>query len=272
MVCAGNQHYGRLCYNNAVTIKAVEDFPVAVVCSSDSLSHLTDHQKEVFDQIIIDDTMPHNCGAKLYAYENSPFEPTLLLDVDMLWGPEKKPSELFVEMADETFACISEGDSDNPAGHYFFWAKLEEIQAKYKVTKVYQLRTEVMYFVKNDVNEAVFKDAKKIHAAPNLQTIKRFGAGVPDELAMNIAVAIHQLEIKPGFKPAFWSRLNNDVMINRGQMFREYYLLSAGGNYAPAELQRTYNDILKAQSRKIGHNPIFMLQSKYQFLKERKDS
>jgi hypothetical protein len=241
------------------------------VHSGAALSHLNERQREIFDYAIPALLEP-NCGAKLHAYEHSPFERTLVLDADMLWLPGKKPSELFAELEGVEFTCISEGNSDKPAGHYFFWAGLEEIRTRYNVKKVWQLRTEVMYFTKSPENEAVFADAVKVFAAPGLATIKKFAHGVPDELAMNIACAIHEVEPhRADWKPSYWARLHRDVIPEPAQLYRDYYLISAGGNHATPTLQKFYNSLVKAQARKVGHNPIFSLQDKFQFLNERRD-
>src|SRR5688572_16263193 len=155
----GHPYYGRYAYNLSVTIKAVENIPVAVVHDSTSLSHLDDYQKRVFDKLVICNLKP-GCGAKLHAYELSPFENTLLLDADMLWLPVHTPSELLESLSGIEFTGITEGSTDNPSSHYFFWAKIEEIREKYQITgTVHQWRTEVVYFEKSDKVKEMFSDA-----------------------------------------------------------------------------------------------------------------
>lgn len=272
IVASGHPQYGRMAYNLAITIKAVEDFPVAVLHSGRGLAHLNDQQKGIFDYIIEIDG-PESCGAKLCAYDNTPFTHTLILDADMLWLPKKTPSELFQEMEGVKFTAISEGNSDEPASHYFFWADLAEIRTKYKVDKVHQYRTEVMYFEKCKEVKAMFKDAKKIHTKPGLLTIKKFAGGVPDELSVNIAAAIHGLEPhKERWRPSYWPKLHRETVLPLAQLYAEYFLFSAGGNTAPQATQTFYNKLVKAQAPKIGRVHLFALQSKYSFLPEREKS
>lgn len=273
VVATGHAQYGRMAWNLAVSIKAVENFPVAVLYSGVALGHLTEKQLKVFDHKIPMDVVA-GCGAKLSTYQYSPFKKTLVLDADMLWLPRKKPSELFTELDGVQFTGITEGDSDNPAGHYFFWANIDEIREQYKITgKVFQWRTEVMYFERSKAITSVFRDAIKIHKKPNLKTNKQFAGGVSDELAINIACAIHEVEphvIK--WQPSYWPKLHRGEVLPADQLYSKYYVFSAGGNSAPLTTQEFYNRLMKAQAPKIGQVHIFALQSKFSFLKEREKS
>lgn len=273
IVATGSPFYGRYAYNLAVSIKAVEETKIAILWNGNALNHLSDQQKEVFDYIIQINSEA-NCGAKLDVYENSPFDHTLLFDADMLWLPERKPSELFKELEGVQFTAITEGNTDKPAGHYFFWANVDEIREKYKVEGViYQWRTEVMYFEKGKVTAKLFKVAKKIYRNHGLKSVKRFALGVADEMAINIAAAIHGIEPHlPYWKPSYWPKMNRDTIPVESTLFREYYLLSLGGNAVARNTEKLYNRLMKAQAPKIGHSHLFALQSKFSFLKEREKS
>lgn len=269
----GHPYYGRYAFNLAVTIKAVEDITVAVVHDSTGISHLDEYQLKVFDKCIKADIKP-GCGAKLHAYDLSPFEKTLLLDADMLWLPVHQPSELFDQLKGIEFTGITEGSTDNPSSHYFYWAQIEEIREKYGVTgTVHQWRTEVMYFERSDKLKAMFDDAKSIHADHGLKSVKPFAEGIPDELSINIAAAKHDLHPhKPNWQPSYWPQLYQNRVPEFGTLYREYYLLSVGGNMNTENVKRLYNTLVKAQAPKIGLSHCFPLQSKYSFLTERRKS
>ena len=269
----GHPYYGRYAYNLAITLKAIEKVNIAVVHDSTSLSHLDDSQKSVFDTLIPCDLKP-GCGAKLHAYELSPFEKTLLLDADMLWLPVHSPSELFNELNGIEFTGITEGSTDNPSSHYFFWAQIEEIRSKYEITGcVHQWRTEVIYFERSEKVESVFKDAVSIHDNHGLSSVKEFAEGIPDELSINIAAAKHGVNPhKPNWQPSYWPQLYKNLIPNVSTLYRDFYLLSAGGNLNTENVKQLYNTIVKAQAPKIGHTHCFPLQSKYSFLKERRKS
>lgn len=268
----GHPYYGRYAYNLAMSIKAVEQFPVALVHDYSAISHLTEDQKAIFDVRIPSD-LQASCGAKLHAYELSPFKQTLLLDADMLWLPKQKPSVLFESLKDVEFTAISEGSTDNLSTHYFFWANIEEVREKYNITGVvHQLRTEVMYFEKCERMERMFKRAISIYSDHGLSYVKEFAGGVPDEMAINIAAGIEGIEPVQNWKPSYWAQLHQNQLPQPDSLYTDYYLLSAGGNMNTQNVKNLYNNLLKAQAPKIGLIHCFPLQSKHQFLENRRKS
>lgn len=269
----GHPYYGRYAHNLAVTIKAVEDFPIAVVHDISSLSHLDDKQKSVFDRMVFTDIKP-GCGGKLHAYKHSPFEKTLLLDADMIWLPQHKPSELFNELNGVEFTGITEGSTDNPSAHYFFWAEVEEVREKYNITgTIHQWRTEVLYFERSEKVAGMFADAIKINEKHGLSKVKEFAEGIPDELSINIAAAKHDLHPhKLRWQPSYWAQLFQNQIPQADTLYREYYLLSAGGNMSTENVKQLYNRIVKAQAPKLGLSFAFGLQSKHSFLPQRRKS
>lgn len=273
IVAQGHPYYGNYSYNLALTLKAAGDCKIALVYSKASISHLDEKQRGVFDYLI-EEELPANCSAKLHAYRLSPFEKTLVLDADMVWLPGHKPEELFTELNGVEFTAITEGSTVNPSGHYFFWAEVEEIREKYKIEgTIHQWRTEVMYFERSDKVEAMFSDAIKIHGDHGLSKIKEFAEGTPDELAINIAAAKHGIDPhKPNWQPSYWPKLHQERIPEPGTLYREYYLLSVGGNMSTDNTKKFYNNIVKAQAPKVGLSFAFGLQSKHSFLPERRKS
>lgn len=268
----GHPQYGRLAFNLAVSIKAMEDIPIAVVHDSTGLAHLSEAQVKLFDMVIPCD-LEAGCGAKLHAYEFSPFDHTLLLDADMVWLPRRMPSELFKELEGVEFTGITEGDTDNPSGQYFFWADVAEVKEKYGVQKMHQWRTEVLYFEKSDKVEKMFKDAIDIHSNHGLSTVKKFAEGVPDEMSINISAGMNDIE--PHLKrwqPSYWPQMFANRIPEVGTLYRDYYLLSAGGNHTTDNVKQLYNNIIKAQAPKLSLTHSFPLQSKYNFLSNRRKS
>lgn len=274
IVATGHPYYGRQAFNLALSIKAVEGWPVSVLFAGNALNHLSDQQLSLFDKIIaMEDTVPASAGAKLWAYEYSPYKETLLLDADMLWLPKKTPSELFEELKDVEFTAITEGyhngtDHGNPV--YFYWANVQEIRDVYKITNtIYQWRTEVMYFKKTAKVNKLFSQAKKIFLNPKLTSIKQFAEGVPDELAVNIAAASQGIEPHvQKWQPAFWWKLNNQIVPGFQQLY-SYYLASFGSNVASQPVKKLYDRIMKAAAYKKGVSHVFPLYSKKQYLSER---
>jgi len=272
ILCAcGHSYYGRLAYNMAVSIKAVDPgFPIAVIHSENSLAHISEDKRKVFDRMIL---LPGSTGfgVKLELDLLSPFEETLYCDVDMAWMPKRTPGELFEELEPFEFTAITEGHTEDKSQKYYFWADPDEIRKVYKIkNRIYQWRSEVMYFKKTERVADVFAKARKIYKEPGLSNILKFGSQVPDELAFNIATAyydIHPHEYK--WKPAYWPRLHGNNYSNPVALYNEYYLLSCGSNYATGDLKRLYNGIMKIACARLKTQHIFPLQDKKGLIEDR---
>lgn len=271
IVACGHPYYGRLAYNLALSVKAVDsDFPIACIHSESSLSHLSEDRRKVFDHFIL---LPggHGFGCKLHLDVLSPFEQTLYLDADMAWMPKRRPEELFEELEQFEFTSITEGHTEDKSPKYYFWADPEEIRAKYKVNgRIYQWRSEVMYFKRTARVKKMFSKAREIYSNPDLKSIIRFGNQVPDELAINIACAIY--DIHPHIYkwcPALWPRLHGNNGASGADVYSKYYLLSCGSNYATGDLKKLYNEILKSAAFKMKTQHIFPLMDKKSFIPDR---
>lgn len=264
IIATSHAYYGRMAYNLAISIKAVEDVPVALLYRSPAIDHLTSAQLSYFDHLLaLPEDVPEGYHTKLHLDELSPFEATLYLDADMLWLPYRKPSELFAELAGNEYTGITEGRTGDANHSYYFWADLKELRDFYDRDLFYQWRTEVIYFTK-DTN--VFKQARSLDLSM-LRTVKKFGGTTPDELYFNIATALIGIEPhKYKWTPAYWPRLYKDVI---PKDLSSYYLISFGSNYASSKMKTTYRTVLTSACNKLGIRPMFGLDSKRSFMKER---
>jgi hypothetical protein len=260
LIATGHANYGNMAYNLALTIKKVEQMPIAIIFEGSSLSHLNENQKKIFDFIIeLPETFRQGFGTKLHLDQLTPFDKTLFLDVDMLWLG-RKPSELIDSLEGIGFTCITEGNSDEINHKYYFWADPEEIKTVYQVKKVWQIRSEVMYFEKGT---KVFKKARELKPESKLKTIRKFGDKIPDELYFNIALALLELDPhQPKWMPAYWSRLHGEVMPKLSDLFKEYYLLSFGSNAVSPIMKKTYDNVMTVATNKLGLPYLFKLKSK----------
>lgn len=271
LVATGAPFYGRMAYNFAVSVKAVEGIPITVLYNGSGLAHLSAKQLSIFDKRI--EIEPSGFSAKLCLMDYTPYDQTLYCDADMVWLPKQKPSQLFDELKGISFTSITEGyydyetSTDYGNKMYHFWT--DPIQAKdiHKLSgKFYQWRSEVMYFEKSAA--PLFKKAKKIYANPKV-TVKQFAGHTPDELALNIAASI--LGIEPHeykWTPAYWHRLHGEGK-QLPEIMQKYYLLSVGGNFASGTMKTCYNNVCKAAHNKLGLQYLFTLQSKKSVMPDR---
>jgi hypothetical protein len=279
IIATNHGYYGRLAYNLAVTIKAAEkDVPVALVYDEEGLSHLSEYQSNIFDILIpLPPGKRDGFSAKVHLYELSPFEETLFVDADMLWL-NLTPSQFFNEMKDVEYTGITEGwydidakDNSNSNLQYYYWADIEEILSVYGFDsgRLYQWRSEVIYFKKTERVAKLFEDAIDILDEPRLNTIAKFGERIPDELAFNISAKING--IKPHidkWTPAYWHKINNDD-IPPAHALSEWYLVSFGGHHSSGTVKREYDNICKVAFSKMKRTHLFSLHSKKEYLKER---
>lgn len=275
IIATKSAFYGRMAYELANSIKALEAAAnVCLVADSAALAHLTPAQCEIFSQVLPAPDVPP-FRLKLCAYDLSPFDRTLFLDADTIWLPKKTPAQLFAELAPLEFTGITEGFYDLDNGNeyaptkYHYWCDPMEAKAAYKLTgRFYRWRTELLYFKKCATAKKLFALAQKIYDAPKIKPQMFAGGVVPDELAINIAAC--KIGVHPHvqqWQPVYWARIHKPKLLP--QLMNEYYLYSAGGNWATGEMQKTYNTVAAAAHKKNGSQFIFTLASKKSSLKER---
>lgn len=258
LIATGHANYAKMAYNLAVTIKAVEGVQIAVI--HDGLPHLSDEQKSIFDFTIeLPATYDKGFGAKLHLDELTPFKKTLFLDVDMLWLGWN-PSRIFDELAGVGFTAITEGHSDAINYKYYFWADPEEIKTAYKVAKVWQFRSEVMYF---ETGTKIFKKARELRPERKLKSVRKFGELIPDELFFNIAAAILNIDPHvPNWMPAYWPRMHGEVIPTLKSLYSSHYLLSFGSNTVSPGMKKIYDNVMQVAAYKLGIPYLYKLKSK----------
>lgn len=280
IIATGHPYYGRMAYNLSMSIKAIEpDFPICLVHSERSLNHLSFLQRRFFDEmILLPESKVKGFACKLHLDELSPFKETLFLDADMAWLPKRGPSDLMIALSNYEYTGITEGyydidtnDRTEISKKYYFWADVDEIIKKYELTgKIYQWRSEVIYFKKTDKVSKFFSDARKINANPNLKSLIMFGDQVPDELGINISAAIHGVHPHMyKWVPALWPRLHGNNSTCFEEIYNRYYLLSCGSNYATGDIKKLYDRIIKCAANKFQTQHIFPLIDKKSFIPDR---
>lgn len=289
LLALGHAFYGRMAHNLAVSLKnSSKNIPITLLHDGGSLGHLTQEKRDVFDKLKLIPSERYSCKgkfaptkAKLSVYELSPYDQTIFLDVDMIWCKNQSVNALFDELADTSFAMSNEGFIDasgenksNPK--YTFWAEADQIlmtwldEPGFASGRLYQLRSEFMYFQKNDANKEFFKLAKKIYENPRLD-IKVFGGGLPDEYALNVAACIlHHYPVQDNYSPIYWhfvhGRLDSQ---KRSDILSKYYAVSIGGYRIPEEIKSFYNGLVDYHFMASGISGGWKARDKKAFLSER---
>lgn len=273
IVAAGNSYYGRMAYNLALSIKAKESIPIAVLHNGSSLAHLTRQQQGIFDEAVrIPDALT-GLQAKLSMYKYCPFEETIYIDADNLWIPGKAPSQMFALFKKEVlFSGITEGiyylSGENRPFSYIFWADPEEIILKWNIKHpFYAWRSEVLYFKKSELAEQLFQYALEVYENPRVD-FDIFADTVPDELCINIAAArLHVAPHEFKWNPTYWPNTAG-MITDMKKILNNYWILSTGGNSIPFYLSEMYNNFMQYTGNKM-RMEYFKLRPKTLFLTER---
>ena len=280
IVCTGHPYYGRMAFNLAKTIKAVDaSCPIQVICDSTALDHISRRETWVFD--IVTPVLPQNgFKLKLHANELAVFDEFILMDADCAWVSKKSPVELIKVLAiAHEFTGITEGmhDYDDPSKsdtskRYYFWADLDEMQEQYQLSgRIYQWRTEFFFVKKGEFCDDLFWSARYIYEhAHELTSLKMFAHHVPDELAINIAACMHGVHPHAyKWQPTFWHRMHGDTMPQIEELQHKYYALSCGSNVTSSLVKKLYDRLVKAASSKLGMSHVFPMINKREMMPQR---
>lgn len=280
-IAVRHPYYGRMAYNLCATVKAENpDAVFAVIADESGLLHLSEYQKQLFDEIIPIDGKPlHGVSLKLMLHELSPFDETIFIDADTIWIPGARVDNLFNEFPEDCyFSAITEGEHNfetkesDVSKKYTFWADVESIGKEYrfKKGKIFQWRSEVMFLRKGKKTKEFFALANKIYSNPSVGFLK-FVNGVPDELAINIAackIGLCPHEFR--WRPSFWVNMHGArIPQPRDLALQKYYVVSCGGGYAAYSLRKNYARIMKVTMKKLNRQHVFELIPKTEFIKER---
>jgi hypothetical protein len=275
LIATTHPYYGRMAYNLALTIKANTNLSIAIVADKKALSHLSDHQTKVFDSII--STNGYGVDLKIDAYDLSPFQETVLMDVDMIVTTDRFSGMLDNIFSVTEFTATNEGyfnindNLDCTSKKYTWWAPLKDVLLHYKLKdRIYQMRSEMIFFKKTARVKKMFVLAKKIHDNPKVKPLS-FGRSIPDELALNIAASLSGLfPHVSNFQPAYWSFLHKSQYPNIYDLKENYVALSMGGNGQPIRATvDLYDNIVGAAANKLGAMPGFKPLSKKLLMPER---
>lgn len=291
LIALGHPHYGRMAANLASSIRCLgKDVNIHLVHSGESISHLTPEHKALFTSMAVCPSEFYTKNGKIVylkaktcAYELSPFDETILMDVDLILLGQKSMKQLFEELKQLDFTMQNRGhfDLNTPqvdAG-YSMWCNIKEVKEKYETDgKFYQLASEFIYFKRSDENKKYFDLVREVFDSPKVNTVihnkgkkiaDNFGGDLPDELAFDIASAVlKKYPHKENFVPVFWFAADKKADMSR--LSKDYYGYSIGGNSLPVPVMHKYTGLCRYYAKQLGLPFHYSVQSKRQWLPERK--
>lgn len=274
LIAAGHPFYGKMARNLAMGIKRYSNVEIALFHDGAAISHFNDFDKSFFSLHPLPEyTYKSNSGpdsylrCKTFLHDITPFTETIFLDADLIWHEDKNIDDLFNSLKEVDYTMINEGHLNFKTGentisrNYHFWAKPDAIKQGYegektlKDAKLYQLRSEFIYFKKNQANKKFFQLARQIYDHPKCHSVK-FGNVLPDETAFDIASAIlHHYPHKDSYTPIYWSFLYKYLRLPVGEIYQRYYAYSMGGARVTDEQIDIYNSIYTKHCQFYGVKP-----------------
>ena len=276
--------YGQLAANLAASIKNNSpEIGIHLVYNKKAISHLDEKKLSLFSSkkecplsYCSRNGKPTPVMAKLYAYHLSPFENTILLDVDMVMTPRKKLGELFDELSNVGFTMENRGMIDlekySPGVHNYLWGDIGELMRAYNITKgyLYTLHSEFVYFNRSEANFNLFKDAIEIFKNPKCKIVE-FNGDLPDEFAFAISMIFNNLyPHKCPYIPIYWHLTDSNKGASLEYVISNYYGYSVGGNNTPHIVRKRYNMIARAASLRFGIKNPYSIIPKKSVLRTRK--
>lgn len=274
LMAHGHPMYAHYAYNLAVGLRFAKcEHPIAIITSGRCLDILEPEQRKVFDIVIpaktewiTDKDGTNYLLNKLYLDDATPFEKTLFLDVDMVWNPRRKVSDLLAEVDGKEFQPIVFNLIDintytRGAGD---WMDYKDVAAYAGVTNLAEISSELMYFESTNV----FKEARKAYNAGF--NVRPFAGGKPDEPYLMAAYAkVNKGQTPNIFVPTYWQNRNIRHFLKDEDIYNGYYAISAGGNLNAVNTVRIYNTLTGAIFNGMGiKRTPYKLQHKRNVLKK----
>jgi hypothetical protein len=298
LIALGNTHYLGMAANLAASIRYTDkSVNIHLIHSDEShcwggrwLPHLTEEHKKLFTSFAL---CPSECytknertvylKAKTCIYDLSPFDETILIDVDMVWFSEREISKLFDELKSVEFTMQNRGHCDLSVAkldpNFSMWCNINEVRERYAADgRFYQLASEFIYFKRTTENKEYFDYVKEIFDNPKVNTTihangrkvaDNFGGDIPDELAFDIASAVlKKYPHKENFVPVYWFAA--DKKADKNQLPKNYYGYSIGGNSLTAPVLQKYTGLCWYYAKALGLPFHYNVDSKRQWLPERR--
>jgi hypothetical protein len=211
----------------------------------------------------------------LYAYDQTPFEETLCIDVDNIWISKTTPTAVMESLADSSFSIANNGyviASETAEKKFSPWANLQQVMHAYNIEgkRFYNTSGEWFYFKKDEKSNEFFKVAQDVfNTKPTIKVSTFIGQQIPDELAFSIAIA--QTEMYPHenyYRPSSWNIPYKKIPFF--MLRQKCFTLCMGGSKNSLDIVKHYNFWSKQVYQQIGINNPYLWQQKHSFIPERK--
>jgi hypothetical protein len=267
-----------------VNITVLFDDPIKGISNCPELMQYVNHIGQIAADDITTNKKLDPGKVKVNLYKYLPYDCNLYLDVDAVALKDIQPmiDELSQSGKDYISHCV--GYHTIAKGRDFKemqWAYADKMWAHFNLLDSYvmpAINSSMQWIVKGSQTEAIYRTAKDLyynHPMEVKDLRQKWGGGQPDELYMNVALAIHGID--PALKHYDKVKGSEGGMIHfsmqRGLNFQEitdnYYLQSyyGGAGFTPRFYIDWLDRMLTADFKAIGKRHIYLLhriaQNKY---------
>lgn len=239
LIAVGSRGYGFMAHNLALSIKKHTKLPVSLLCSSESISDLTN--LDLFDELIMLKSADYThqgrfspAKIKTHIYKHLPYTHNLYLDVDGILVKDIEP--LMNELISDGRYYIT--DVQGKGGHgdeipYSIWAENKDIIDFFSIPKkndIVAIQSSWAYIRKNKKSEAFFAQVEKSFEKgfPLEKLVNKWGAGLPDELLFSGIISKKGLDVSWPTHPVYFGNRGNTKEVN--EVVNDHYVLSIYGN------------------------------------------
>jgi hypothetical protein len=213
---------------------------------------------------------------KVNLYKYLPYDCNLYLDVDAIALKDIQPMIDELSQSGKDYISHTVGYHTIDKGRDFKemqWAWADKIWAHFNLLPSYvmpAINSSMQWIVKGSQTEAIYRTAKDLYFNNPIETKDlrmKWGGGQPDELYMNVALAIHGID--PALKAYTKNSGSEGGMIHfsmqRGLSFQEitdnYYLQSyyGGAGFTPRFYIDWLDRMLNADFKAIGSRHIYLI-------------
>lgn len=243
-----------------------KDLPIALICDTQSLAHISKKDMWVFDKIIQPDfDHAHENGVmnpfklKTFIYDYSPFEKTIYLDVDGMFIGDAQILLSQTEGVEFQIQEVKRYTKESAKNAGVVWTKNKSEQQLPKLWDLYNLFDDAIYpeynssfifFKKSKYIKTYFDLVKKMYGDRKFSYTK-IGGFYPDEMAFGLASAVTGLlGAKEVFKPVFFAWENK--IQSPTEIEKKFSVLGMAGGQQVGKMIQYYNAYAKAMS--IRHN------------------
>jgi hypothetical protein len=271
LLALGSPEYGEMAFNLALSLKSADvKIPIAILHDNRGISTLhLEHLKMFAKQVEVPSHYYTYNGqfypirAKLFVDKLSPWDRSILLDVDTIWYPEKKVSWLFGELEGEQFTgqiVFCKNPKHIKLGEQFMcWGNVQDIVDNWGLSegKIYGINAFFWYWERGSYSEQLFDECRKIYdlyLSGSKKIDHKVWRNIPvEEVCMGIATSRLNLTLSTSFyQPiAHPTIIRPKDTLEPHKLSDRYWAITFPGTDIQPHLISWYNQVISSNNKRF---------------------